>query len=65
MKQKHFKYINALFVVPMTLIMAFVVIWRKYKSTNNGFAHRKYWIKKCLGCRFFNSHPRQQAIRIC
>lgn len=31
MKQKHFKYINTLFVViPMTLIMAFVGLVRNY-----------------------------------
>ncbi|SDH16513.1 DUF2798 domain-containing protein [Chitinophaga filiformis] len=31
MKQKHFKYINTLFVViPMTLIMAFVGLIRNY-----------------------------------
>ncbi|TGD57995.1 DUF2798 domain-containing protein [Flavobacterium humi] len=31
MKQKHFKYINTLFVViPMTLIMAFVGLMRNY-----------------------------------
>jgi hypothetical protein len=39
MKQKHFKYINTLFVViPMTLIMAFVGLMRNY-----GFGEDWFW----------------------
>jgi hypothetical protein len=38
MKQKHFKYINTLFVViPMTLIMAFVGLLRTYGFAEDWF----------------------------
>jgi nitrogen fixation-related uncharacterized protein len=45
MKQKHFKYINTLFVViPMTLIMAFVGIVRNYGfGTDWHFKFLKAW----------------------